>query len=71
MKERSGIPPSDGGLVCVDLGDSARGRIDRTRMGKHHPRDPEEFGSPVTEADVAATLELLAKQRRRRLRKTG
>lgn len=40
-------------------------------MGKLHPRDPEEFGSPVTEADIAATMALLEKRKRRRVRKTG
>jgi hypothetical protein len=40
-------------------------------MGRHQPRDPQEFGSPVTEADIAASLELLEKQKRRRARKVG
>jgi hypothetical protein len=71
MKEKSGIPPCDEGLVRVDLTDPNRGRIDRSRMGKPHPRDPDEFGSPVTEADIAATLALVERQKRRRIRKTG
>ncbi len=71
MKEKSGTPPCDEGLVWADLSDPNRGRIDPSRMGKHHPRDPAEFGSPVTEADVAATLALFEKQKRRRVRKTG
>jgi len=71
MKEKSGPPQCDEGLGWVDLNDPRRGRIDRSRMGKHHPRDPEEFGSPVTAADIAATLALIEKQKRRRVRKIG
>jgi len=71
MKEKSGTPPCDEGLVRVDLNDPNRGRIDRSRMGKHLPRDPEEFGSPITEADIAATLALIDEQKVRRARKAG
>jgi hypothetical protein len=35
------------------------------------PRNPEEFASPVTEADIAATLALIEKQKRRRTRKVA
>lgn len=52
------------------MNDPNRGRIDPSRMGRHHPRDPEEFGSPVTEADIAASI-ALARKHRRRVRKTA
>jgi hypothetical protein len=54
----------------VDLTYRNRGRIDRSRMGKHQSRDPAEFGSPITEGDLAATLALIEKQKRHRIRKT-
>ena len=71
MKRKSGTPQCDDGLVWVDLNDPRRGQIDQSRLGGHHPRDPKEFGSPVTKADIAASLALVAKQRRRRTRKAG
>ncbi len=71
MKEKSGTPPCDDGMENIDLHDPNRGRVDRSRMGKHHPRDPEEFGSPVTGADIAVTVALIEKQKRHRLRKVG
>jgi hypothetical protein len=65
MKEKSGTVSCDEGLVWADLTDANRGRIDPLRIGRHQPREPEEFGSPVTEADIAATIALFEKQKRR------
>ncbi len=70
MKKDSATPRPDDGTVWADLSDPNRGRADRSRLGRRHPRDPQEFGSPVTQADIDATLELL-KQSKRRRRKTG
>ena len=70
MKRDSGSPRPDNGTVWADQKDPDRGRANRSRMGRRHPRDPQEFGSPVTPADIDATLELLARSKRGR-RKTG
>jgi hypothetical protein len=40
-------------------------------MGKEIPGDPEEFGSPVTEADIAVSLAEIAREKRRRGRRTA
>ena len=59
MKKDYGMTPSDEGLVHADLSDPLRGRIDRSRMGKHNPNDTEPRPI-VTPEDRAETLRLIA-----------
>jgi len=70
MKKNSGTPQRDENLVWVDQKDSGRGRADQSRMGRRPMRDANEFGTPVTKADVAATLEQ-ANRHKHRTRKVG
>jgi hypothetical protein len=52
------------------MNDPNRGRYDPKRVGKRHPDDTE-LRPVTTEADIAATLALIDKQKRRRTRKVG